>query len=162
MNTQQIHSCAYCGNVAYYQLHSGKWCCQPAYQKCPALIKKNKAGLAIAYQNGLEERKQKSFTAESRFRQGSGNRGQTKENNSRIKAWSEKLHQRYENKELIGSFTGKKHKPETIDKIVKGMNSNRNKVICRRGYKGWYKGIWCDSSWELAYVIFNLEHRNFI
>ena len=56
MNTQQIHSCAYCGNVAYYQLHSGKWCCQPAYQKCPALIKKNKAGLAIAYQNGLEER----------------------------------------------------------------------------------------------------------
>lgn len=26
------------------------------------------------------------------------------------------------------------------------------------GKKGWYKGFWCDSSWELAYVIYNLEH----
>ena len=22
-----------------------------------------------------------------------------------------------------------------------------------------YKGYWCDSSWELAYVIYNLEHN---
>ena len=27
------------------------------------------------------------------------------------------------------------------------------------GKKGWYKGYWCDSSWELAYVIYNLEHK---
>lgn len=27
-----------------------------------------------------------------------------------------------------------------------------------RGKKGWYKGYFCDSSWELAYVIYNLEH----
>ena len=27
-----------------------------------------------------------------------------------------------------------------------------------RGKKGWYKGYWCDSSWELAYVIYNLQH----
>lgn len=27
-----------------------------------------------------------------------------------------------------------------------------------RGKHGWYKGYWCDSSWELAWVIFNLEH----
>ena len=27
-----------------------------------------------------------------------------------------------------------------------------------RGIRGWYKGYWCDSSWELAYVIYNLEH----
>lgn len=26
------------------------------------------------------------------------------------------------------------------------------------GKKGWYKGYWCDSSWELAFVIYNLEH----
>lgn len=61
--------------------------------------------------------------------------------------------------------------------------SNRNKIYCSRkcyvgdysfrfrkkvsggvrigssrGKKGWYKGYWCDSSWELAYVIYNLEH----
>ena len=27
-----------------------------------------------------------------------------------------------------------------------------------RGIKGYYKGIWCDSSWELAWVLFALDH----
>lgn len=27
-----------------------------------------------------------------------------------------------------------------------------------RGKKGWYRGYFCDSTWELAYVIYNLEH----
>ena len=28
-----------------------------------------------------------------------------------------------------------------------------------RGKKGWYRGFFCDSSWELAYVIYCLEHN---
>jgi len=28
-----------------------------------------------------------------------------------------------------------------------------------RGKNGWYKGFFCDSSWELAYVIYCLEHN---
>ena len=28
-----------------------------------------------------------------------------------------------------------------------------------RGKHGWYKGYWCDSSWELAWVIYNLDHN---
>lgn len=28
-----------------------------------------------------------------------------------------------------------------------------------RGKCGWYKGYWCDSSYELAWVIYNLEHN---
>lgn len=27
-----------------------------------------------------------------------------------------------------------------------------------RGKKGWYCGYFCDSSWELAFVIYNIEH----
>lgn len=27
------------------------------------------------------------------------------------------------------------------------------------GKHGWYKGFWCDSSWELAYVIYCLDHN---
>jgi hypothetical protein len=27
-----------------------------------------------------------------------------------------------------------------------------------RGKSGWYQGIWCDSSYELAWVIYNLDH----
>jgi len=29
-----------------------------------------------------------------------------------------------------------------------------------RGKSGWYKGYWCDSSWELAWVIYQLDHGN--
>ena len=25
--------------------------------------------------------------------------------------------------------------------------------------RGWYKGYWCDSSWELAFVIYCLDHN---
>ena len=28
-----------------------------------------------------------------------------------------------------------------------------------RGKQGRYKGIWCDSSWELAFVIYHLDHN---
>lgn len=28
-----------------------------------------------------------------------------------------------------------------------------------RSKAGWYKGYWCDSSWELAWVIYNIEHK---
>lgn|GEM_PF-2084494 len=28
-----------------------------------------------------------------------------------------------------------------------------------RGRSGWYKGIWCDSSWELAWVLYNIDHN---
>ena len=27
-----------------------------------------------------------------------------------------------------------------------------------RGKKGWYKGIYCDSSWELAFVVYHLDN----
>lgn len=27
-----------------------------------------------------------------------------------------------------------------------------------RGKKGWYRGYFCDSSYELAYVIYNIDH----
>ena len=28
-----------------------------------------------------------------------------------------------------------------------------------RGKKGWYKGIFCDSSWELVFVIYHIDHN---
>jgi len=35
-----------------------------------------------------------------------------------------------------------------------------NGTISNKGFKrGWYKEYWCDSSWELAFIIYNLEHN---
>lgn len=28
-----------------------------------------------------------------------------------------------------------------------------------KGKHGWYKGFWCDSSWELAFTIYNIDHN---
>jgi len=44
-------------------------------------------------------------------------------------------------------------------KIGKKVFSVGNKNINSVYKKGWYKGYWCDSSWELVFVIYNLEHK---
>ena len=43
------------------------------------------------------------------------------------------------------------------DKMKKVGGGGYRKGSGRRK-KGWYKGFWCDSSWELAWVIYQIEH----
>ena len=63
-------------------------------------------------------------------------KGKTKETSDVVRKQSEKVKKLYVEGILIRSNSGK------------GI-----------GYKcGWYKDIWCDSSWELAFLIYNLEH----
>lgn len=64
-----------------------------------------------------------------------------------------------------GTLTGRASTPEKeIERRHK--ISERMKIVgggyrkgSGRGKKGWYKGYWCDSSWELAWIIYNLEHN---
>ena len=37
-------------------------------------------------------------------------------------------------------------------------NHNNNPNKTGKGKKGWYKGFFCSSTYELAYVIFCLDH----
>ena len=55
--------------------------------------------------------------------------------------------------------------PES-EKIRRAKISNRMKIVgggyrqgSGRGKSGWYKGYWCDSSYELAWVIYGLDHH---
>ena len=52
------------------------------------------------------------------------------------------------------------------EKISKGMKSNPKAGGYRkgsgRGKKGWYKNVFCDSSWELAFLVYYLEHDLYI
>lgn len=71
------------------------------------------------------------------------------------------------NKGLKGVCGGRASTPEKeklrCKRISLSMKVNPNSGGKRhgsgRGKQGWYKGIWCDSSWELAFVIYNLEHN---
>lgn len=85
------------------------------------------------------------------------NKGLTKETDVRILNLSKKV-----SKSLIGK-PGHPVSEETKNKI---RNTNKIKHTMGgyrkgsgRGKSGWYKGYYCDSSWELAFVIYNLEHN---
>jgi predicted RNA-binding Zn-ribbon protein involved in translation (DUF1610 family) len=62
---------------------------------------------------------------------------------------------------LKNSFRGKKHSPETKKRISNSMKGNTNYDISKtgRGKKGSYKGFWCSSTYELAYVIYCLDNN---
>lgn len=51
---------------------------------------------------------------------------------------------------LYSTTEGRKHVKTTPGGYRKGSG---------RGKQGYYKGYWCDSSWELAYVIYNIDHN---
>lgn len=47
-------------------------------------------------------------------------------------------------------------------KISASMKGNTNWKFNKKhgnGKKGWYKGIFCDSSWELAFLVYHIEHN---
>lgn len=58
-------------------------------------------------------------------------------------------------------YKGFPHTEETkqlLSEIAKQRNFGGYVKGSGRGKKGWYKGFFCDSSWELAYVIYCLEN----
>lgn len=67
-------------------------------------------------------------------------------------------------KNISKSLTGKtkrNHSEETKLKISKSCKINAGGYRPGSGFgkQGWYKNYWCDSSYELAFVIYNLEHN---
>ena len=69
------------------------------------------------------------------------------------------------NKGIIGSTTGKGITPEKEAERIRKIKETSKKTNggfrrgSGRGKKGWYRGYWCDSSWELAFVVYNIEHN---
>ena len=88
------------------------------------------------------------------------NKGLTKETDKRVKKISKILQEGYKSSRLKHhktphSLTIKKQ----LSKIAKERKLGGYIKGSGRGKKGWYKGIFCDSSWELAYVIYCLDYN---
>lgn len=88
------------------------------------------------------------------------NKGLTKETDSRVLQGSLSLKNNGKNGWNKGLT---KETSQRIRNVVKGMIAS-NKVggyhkNLGKGKQGEYNGIWCDSSWELAFVIYHLEHN---
>jgi hypothetical protein len=90
----------------------------------------------------------------------------TKASDIRVKKIADKLNF-LRNNNLIRIGGGKASNPEKELqrklKISNTMKNNPNAGGYRkgsgRGKKGWYKGYFCDSQWELAFVIYHLDHN---
>jgi hypothetical protein len=104
------------------------------------------------------------------------NKGQTKKDNQILKNLSERMTGK-KRPDISLKLKGKPSSnpsgmaatPEK-EKIRREKLSAHAKLIKLGGYKhgsgrgkkGWYKGYFCDSSWELAYVIYCLDHNKSI
>lgn len=65
------------------------------------------------------------------------------------------------NKGLVG-IKGSPHSEATklrLSEVAKSRKLGGYVKGSGRGKKGWYRGFFCDSSWELAYVIYCIDHN---
>ena len=89
--------------------------------------------------------------------EGGWNKGLTIETNNIVKRYSKTIADNFKTGKVVNWWLGKHHKEETRQLLSRKwhwFNTNSG-----WGKYGWYKGIWCDSSWELAWVMFNLDHN---
>ena len=91
------------------------------------------------------------------------NKGLTKETDSRILTCSLHMKELIQQNGHIGPFGLKGCENVSCRKEVKEKLSltMAQKYAYPRGWakRGWYKDIWCDSSWELAYVLYATDHN---
>lgn len=140
-----------CGNEAKFQMKNRKWCCQTSHHKCSKVKQKNRDGHRVLIDGKYVATSLREYNKGGKC----WNKGLTKDTDERLKKTSETIKQRFKDGKLTPSFLGKQHTEESKKKIAKfgGIRQGSG-----RGKHGWYKGYWCDSSWELAWVIYNLEH----
>jgi len=143
--------CSYgCNNESKFFFKNGKGCCSTSPNKCPG--KRNKDSL-----KKKGSFKGKPFWEIDGFIKKSWNKGLKTSQNTKDKI----------SNSLKGKSTGKglTEESESIrkSKISNTMKLNPNSGGLRKGSgigkSGWYKGYWCDSSWELAWVIYNIDNN---
>lgn len=69
-----------------------------------------------------------------------------------------KTFNKFDNRNISGQiYCSKECKHKFLSEHTGGYRKG-----CGRGKSGWYKGIYCDSSWELAFVIYHLDNNLYI
>ena len=97
----------------------------------------------------------------------SWNSGLTRDTDERLAAAGDKTSKKikllYDQGILTGRAKTKEKEELRRNKISITMKNNPKAGGLRqgsgRGHKGWYKNYFCDSTYELAYIIYNLDHN---
>ncbi len=147
--------CSYgCGNKAIKKLKNGKFVCSPSINQCPALKQKNAEG----------QKRRDKYTHSTPHHL----KGKTYEEFfGKEKAIKIKEKKSKKTKELFinGIITGK-GSTELKEIVRKRRISIKAKLKCG-GYRkgsgigksGWCREFWCDSSYELAFVLYCTDNK---
>lgn len=138
--------CIYgCGKEGKFILSNGKPCCSEFHTKCEEVRKKN----SLAHGNrfyGLNYWEMPNYVKGSKV------------------AWNKGVKTGRNPKHPYpggGRASTEEKEIERRKKISESMKSNSNGGGIRqgsgRGKKGWFNNVWCDSSWELAWVIYHTD-----
>lgn len=84
------------------------------------------------------------------------NKGLTKKTSLIVANYSESISKSIKNKKRKPLSDDTKQK---LSIIMKEKYSKNPPKVAGRSKCGWYKGFYCRSSWELAYLIYHLEHN---
>lgn len=168
MENNQVFICENCSKEHDGSYGSGRFCCKECKQRFVSDIGRKFITLKTKEGGwnclcGLNFRTRRLLQAHKKEckipynKKGGGwNKGLTKETDERVKKNAETISKKIKSGEIIPSFLGKHHTKETKEKLKKSGGYRKGSG---RGKSGRFKGYYCDSSWELAFVIYNLEHN---
>ena len=147
-----------CERPAIKHLKNGRFLCAEFVAQCPAMRQRNKAAKAgcnpwaerphprgmagkIPWNRGLKW--EEMYDADVLQRQ-RANRSSRIESAQRALAQSQELEQR---------------RREKLSQVARLRGLGGYERGSGRGKKGWYRGYWCDSTYELVFVVWALDHE---
>ena len=151
-------TCAFgCGRPAVATLKNGKPVCGPSHRSCPVLRKRI----------GASKRGKNPFANRPHPR---GMAGKTPWNKGRRidDLYIPEAAQRIREAGRRGAARAwevfrsspelEARRRQKISETARRVGMGGYRHGSGRGKKGWYKGYWCDSSYELAFVVYSLDH----
>lgn len=122
---------------------------------CPYCNKSfNKYGI-VPHING-KHKNRNNLESYNKSGKGAWNKGLSKGNNNSVLKASNTLKESIKKGKFIPSgcinWTSEELRKMCLEKKCGGVRPGAG-----RGISGRYKGIWCDSTWELAFVIYNID-----
>ena len=150
--------CSYgCGKEAKFFFKSGKGCCEKSPNSCEEKRKKDSEKKKGKFKGTPAWLMPGYKTTLPIIPWNKGKKGIYSEE------YRKKISDSLKGRKDIGRGLTEEKERERKKKISETMKKNPFSGGLRkgsgRGKKGWYKGHWCDSSWELAWVIYNIDHN---
>lgn len=88
------------------------------------------------------------------------NSGLTKETSESVKKSGEKISKSLQKTVKEGRCGFQQYMKNSPDEWIQSCSKGGGlRKMSGRGHRGWYKGFYCQSSWELAFVVYCLDHQ---